>query len=140
MYQNWGFCLKINHLATLLKTREKFAPNSNLFANKVTRLGECPPIGWLFTMGSFSKNWRKFWTTFSQRTSSVFILTKNELGYTLGDCFKSLSGHPARQKPFVSLSRAIQGKLKPTVTFLTCESEIAGNIVPFASICEVIVK
>jgi hypothetical protein len=35
-----------------------------------------------------------FWATFLCDTSYVLILTKNGLGYILGDFFKNSSGHP----------------------------------------------
>jgi hypothetical protein len=67
-------------------------------ATRVTRMGEFSPIGWLFTLGSFfnDRTTANFWTAFSQLTGYVFILTKNGLGYSLGDFVKNVSGHPAR--------------------------------------------
>jgi hypothetical protein len=48
-------------------------------------------------LGSFFhyKSSVNLWTTFFQVYSSIFILTKNGLGYSLGDFFTNSSGHPA---------------------------------------------
>jgi hypothetical protein len=37
------------------------------------------------------------WASFFHGTSYVFILTKNVLGYILGDFFTNSSGHPAQR-------------------------------------------
>jgi hypothetical protein len=42
-----------------------------------------------------------FGLLFPQRTSYVFILTKNGLGYILGDFFTNSSGHPGRHVGFL---------------------------------------
>jgi hypothetical protein len=60
------------------------------FGSRVTRLGEFSPIGRLFTLGSFVENYRrmlKFLATFFLSKRHVLILTKNALGYILGDFF-----------------------------------------------------
>jgi hypothetical protein len=48
-------------------------------------LGEFSPIGWLFSLGGFCENYTV--------TDMYTFLTKNELGYLLGDFFKNASGH-----------------------------------------------
>jgi hypothetical protein len=45
----------------------------------------------LFKIKRFSSN---FWATFVHGKSYVLILTKNCLGFILGDFFTNLSGHP----------------------------------------------
>jgi hypothetical protein len=61
-------------------------------------LGEFSPKARLFTLGSFSKitqGAEKFGAILFQRIDYVLILTKNGLGYILGDLFTNSSGHPA---------------------------------------------
>jgi hypothetical protein len=61
-------------------------------------LGEVSPIGQLFSLGN-SSNYRRgpnFWDTIFHGKSFVSNLTKNGLGYTLGDFFsQKTSGRPA---------------------------------------------
>jgi hypothetical protein len=76
------------------------------------------PIGWLFTLGIFSINYRtntNFGTTFSQLTSYVSILTKNGLGNIFGEFFHKLIWSPwlpAKEKNL----------LKPSFTFAPLSS------------------
>jgi hypothetical protein len=67
-------------------------------AGRVTGLGEFSPIGRLFTLGCFFENYKislNYWVTFFHGETCALTLTTNGLGYTLGDFFKNLSGHPA---------------------------------------------
>jgi hypothetical protein len=61
--------------------------------SRVTRLGEFSPIGWLF--GQFLKiipmTSPHFWATFFHGKGHALILTKNGLGYILGDFLKTHS-------------------------------------------------
>jgi hypothetical protein len=57
--------------------------------------GEISPNARLFALGSFSKIYTsspKLWATSFQRIDYVLILTKNGLGYILGDFFTNSSG------------------------------------------------
>jgi hypothetical protein len=70
-----------------------------VIATRVTRLGENSPKGWLFTMVSCSKIRKvatKFVLLFFKCKSYILTLTKNGLGYILGDFFPNSSGHPDR--------------------------------------------
>jgi hypothetical protein len=60
-------------------------------------LGEFSPIGRLFSLGSSSKNCKSIPNILAAIFCGkhyVSILTKNVLGYILGDFFKNSSGHP----------------------------------------------
>jgi hypothetical protein len=66
----------------------------------VTRLGEFLPIGRLFNLDSSFEKFRSslnFWDNFVHGASYAMILTKNALGYILGDFFANSSGHPAHR-------------------------------------------
>jgi hypothetical protein len=58
-------------------------------------LGDFLPIGQLFALGSFLKISKdpEFWPTFYYGKSFAPILTKNGLGYILGEIFANSSGH-----------------------------------------------
>jgi hypothetical protein len=58
-------------------------------------LGASSPIGLLLTLVGFLKITEDSWTTFLQSKSYVAILTKNGLGYILGDFLTYSSGRPA---------------------------------------------
>jgi hypothetical protein len=67
-------------------------------------LGEFSPLGQQLSLGSFMKIAEKskvFLARFWRRKSCVLILTKSELGYTLGDFFANSSGHPDRNLHYV---------------------------------------
>jgi hypothetical protein len=66
--------------------------NFDCLADRVTRLGEFSPNA---RFGKFFKNYTsnpKLWATLFQRIDYVLILTKNGLGYILGDFFTNSSG------------------------------------------------
>jgi hypothetical protein len=70
-------------------------------ASRVTRSGEFSPImaGGFFGGGQFFGNFRSSttsWAAFVHGTSYVLIVTKNGLGYILGDFFINASGHSGR--------------------------------------------
>jgi hypothetical protein len=62
-------------------------------------LGEFSPIRHLFTLGSSSENDKSSPNfgicTFQEGKIDVLVLTKNGMGYILGDFFTNSSGHPA---------------------------------------------
>jgi hypothetical protein len=62
-------------------------------------LGEFSPIGRLFTFGSFVKITEvcspNFWATFFHGEGYAFVLTKNRVGYFLGNYYAKSSGHSA---------------------------------------------
>jgi hypothetical protein len=77
---------------------------------RVTRLGKVSPNGRLFTSGRFSYITdvaQDFWTTLSLFIDFVLILTKNGLGYILGDFFTNPSGHPGQGNLDLSLMAGI---------------------------------
>jgi hypothetical protein len=54
----------------------------------VSRLGEFSPIGCVFTLSSFLRNYKSsqhFWATLSHSEGSALIITKNGLGNISGD-------------------------------------------------------
>jgi hypothetical protein len=70
--------------------------------NRVTRLGEFSPNGWLFTLASFFENLLKHPTFLGYlfpRQGFCVDSDKNGLGYILGDFFTNSSGHPASELP-----------------------------------------
>jgi hypothetical protein len=70
------------------------------FANRVTKLGEFSPIGWLLILGSFLKITeiaQVVVATYFRCKSFVLVLRKDGLGNTLGDFFVNASGHPVRR-------------------------------------------
>jgi hypothetical protein len=63
-------------------------------ATRVTRLGESPSIGWLFTVRIFSKIKEVAKKHFSQRTSQVLILILKRVRLYFGRVFDKLIGSP----------------------------------------------
>jgi hypothetical protein len=81
-------------------------------AVRVTRLGEFSPIVHLTTWISFSKitEAAQIWGLFfTNGKICVPILTKNGLGYILGDFFTNSSGHPGRRFRLKSFSSRQEG-------------------------------
>jgi hypothetical protein len=64
---------------------------------RVTRLGEFSPKVWLLTLGSGLKITKaaNFYGVLFPMVPVIINLTKNGLGYILGDFFTNSSGHPA---------------------------------------------
>jgi hypothetical protein len=71
--------------------------------NRVTRLGECLPNGWLLTSGRYLKISEVsylFELLYSIIKFKHEIGSKNGLGYILGDVFfTNSSGHPGFERP-----------------------------------------
>jgi hypothetical protein len=99
-----------------IKYRKKFGETASTYRpmynaaqpkkSRVTRLDDFSPIGQWLTFEGFLKNTKvaqKTWTNFHSGNSSVLILTRNGLGYILGDFFTNSSGRPDRQGKFFLL-------------------------------------
>jgi hypothetical protein len=72
-------------------------------------LAEFSPIYWAnFLFGQFFEDYKIspiYWATFFNGKSYAYNLTKNGLGYILGDFFTSSSGHPDRCSNFGKTSQ-----------------------------------
>jgi hypothetical protein len=79
--------------------RAKFTPRGKLHPWGQTMLLKivlCVTSGRLFTSALLAElqKYPYLWTTFFHDKKCIFILSKNELGYILGDFFTNSSGHP----------------------------------------------
>jgi hypothetical protein len=75
---------------------------------RVTRLGQVSPIGRLFTLGSYffiaDVHSPQIWSTFFHGKGEALILTKNVLGYILGEFFQKLNWSPWWEDAFTPTS------------------------------------
>jgi hypothetical protein len=79
----------------------EFSPIGRLFSLGSCFLWEVVFFGQLFSLGSFLKIIKAAQLLCLHGNIYVFVLTKNGLGYILGDFFTNSSGHPARVRKSV---------------------------------------